>query len=143
MSYIRLFIFAGITLSLLAGCANKSTEQFSEGFFTYKDDSGKKYFTFILSLESDELTRSGKKMTTGNRRGGQKGGGQQVFAEEPSAIPENPEDAKVPLKFRMEEIAHAKLIEKLEAIEYCPQKVEYEKEEYKRYRFKIKGYCTE
>lgn len=135
---ITLMLFGG-----LAACAGAPKEQFDESFFTYKDQQGKKYFSFILKLKgmSNLNDRVVYERVAGRRTGkGPVGSKRSVNQEIP--LPENPEDAKVSIKFRMEEMAHKKLSTKLEAIDYCEDGVEYELEEYKSYQYKIKGFCT-
>ena len=131
-----------IILGLITGCMAAPKEQFNESFFTYQDDDGKKYFSFILKLKgaANLQERVVFERVAGRRSGnGTKGNNRSVQQEMPA--PENPEDARVSIKFRMEEMAHKKLTAKLDATNYCENKVKFEQEEYKNFQYKIKGYC--
>jgi hypothetical protein len=134
-----------LTLTLMTiSCASKKQEQFSESFFTYLDESGKKYFSFILKLDGmqPDIAQNpfedpqGRRVTSNGRE-------RRLRQEDPVAMPEDPDDALVSLKFRMEEMAHEKLVQRLEAISYCPGKIKFEEEEYEKHRYKIKGFCLE
>ncbi len=126
-----------LILLLTNACASRHVENFEESFFTFTDPEGIKRFTFILTLKNlnsqDELTLREMMIRQSN--------GERIHRNrEQAAIPENPEDRLVPLKFRMEEIAHEKLTQQLKAIDYCTSGQKYE-EEYEKGRYKIKGHC--
>ena len=137
----------GILLALFlttASCANKKREQFSESFFTYQNDEGKKYFSFILKLDGMQPAVEQNPFENPNgRRTSSNGQDRRVRKEDPVAVPEDPEDILVSLKFRMEEMAHDKLNARLQASNYCPGTIKLDEEIYEKFRYKIKGYCAD
>ncbi|TQV74030.1 hypothetical protein FLL45_14320 [Aliikangiella marina] len=141
MSYKLKLTTLLLLLVTLSACLSAPTERFDESFFTYQDDEGKKYFSFILKLKG--MTSVSDKVVyerVAGRRSGRGSAGKRSIKQEVPR-PENPEDAKVSIKFRMEEMAHEKLTDRLEAIDYCSNEIAYESEEYKNYQYRIKGYC--
>lgn len=134
-----------ISTILLSACASVPKEEFTESFFTYQDDSGKKLFSFILKLDNAGHSGSYLDRIVNEEANGQNNRKQQKRSRERMAVarPENPEDEKVSLKFRMEELAYQKLLAKLEEVNYCDSEVEFSENEFERNRYKIKGYCQE
>lgn len=119
----------------LVNCVTHQVEEFSDSFFTYKDKQEKKYFIFVLTLKKIGIPEdyiSEYANNTNNKNSNKK----------PTARPKKSKDSNVSLKFRMEEITHARLKNELDAINYC-QTVEYESEVYENYKYKIKGFCEE
>jgi len=131
-----------VTISLaIWSCASSPKEAFSESFFTYQDESGKKYFSFILKLDNiHRPTEINPDLLIDNRRSGGNDKRQRK-SQQGIPRPENPEDAQVSLRFRMEEMAHQKFAVKLADSNYCPNDYQLETDEYERYRYKIKGFC--
>lgn len=129
-----------ISVVFLSACATIPKEEFTDSFFTYKDDTGKKLFSFILKLNNAADSGSFLDRIINAEAKGQS---TQKQRREIVARPENPEDEKVSLKFRMEEIAYQKLQQKLDEVQYCPSEIEYSESEFVGNRYKIKGYCKE
>ncbi|WP_444997032.1 hypothetical protein [Aliikangiella sp. IMCC44359] len=128
-----------LILSLLLGaCSGGVKEQFEDSFFTYKDKKEKKHFSYILKLKATNVTQKNSYLRAIDEQGTR-----NPTPKQRVAVPENPEDARVSLKFRMEEIAHKKLKTKLDTTDYCPNGVKFEKDQFEDYRYKIKGSCLE
>ncbi|MET1254446.1 hypothetical protein [Aliikangiella maris] len=128
--------------SLLLACANKVAEQYEESFFTYADKNNQKLFSLVLKIKgSDQFTV--KHHTSIHRTPGSSRGRRIEQTDEPILIPENPDDARVSLKYRMEEAAHKMLNEKLTAINYCTNGISISEEKFHEYEYKIKGQCKE
>ncbi|MCW9018502.1 MAG: hypothetical protein OQJ89_16130, partial [Kangiellaceae bacterium] len=89
-----------------------------------------KTFTEMPSERTKRGARKGSKGTKSQRSG------------ERAPTPQNPEDAKVPLKFRMEEQAYTLLESNLAKNNLCPAGYQIEESKFERARYKIKGYCS-
>lgn len=136
---------AFVISSLLTACASTPIEEFEGSFFSYKDNQGKQYFSQILTLinatQDHGLPFGG--MNTGTRRGEGKGsrGARSQSSRGTVPKPQNPEDAKVSLSFRMEERAFTLLESNLAEKQLCQTGYEIEESTFERARYKIKGYC--
>jgi hypothetical protein len=144
---LTLLISIIVSLTLINGCARKPTDYFSENFYVFKNDDGSEHFAYIIKLKgmTDRSTRADyineNARTSGQQR--QNTPRQNSQNVEAAFQPEDPNDVNVSLKFRMEELAHQKLQETLQARNYCRKGIKIESEEYLEYRYKIKGYCVE
>ena len=142
MNKSQYLLLAFCFATLLSGCASTRTEQFSDSFFTYENPEGQKYFSFILKLKgvaSEKNDRFEPLPATPESRQRR----QSRRQKKDVMMPENPEDANVSLKFRMEEKAHKMLLARLSSSNYCPNNVQYESETFERYQYKIKGFCLD
>ena len=132
---------------LLIACASTPTEEFEGSFFSYKDKQGKQYFSQILTLinaSRDPGLPIGAMPGAGSRRGdGRSGKGARSQSSRGTVPkPQNPEDAKVSLSFRMEEQAFTMLESNLAEKQLCETGYEIEESKFERARYKIKGYCS-
>lgn len=146
----RIVVFAcwGIFLLIVAGCAIKPKAEFIDSFYTYQDKQGKKFFSYILEVKESETFRPSNNNQAFQGTGSRKNPKSKAQSEEANRLKSismigDPDDARVSLKFRMEEIAHQKLKTKLSESNYCPGPVEFEQDVYLDFRYKIKGFCAE
>jgi len=126
-----LFILCFFTL--VTACATTDVEDYVDYFYANFDDAGNKGFTYILSVKGAQQTQEGKRNIAliEERK-------QQSSTRRKSS---NPEDSNVPISFRMEEEAFARLDSIITKQNYCSGEVEYIKKEYTWLRYTITGIC--
>ena len=140
-------LYATVISCLLVACASTPIEEFEGSFFSYKDKQGKQYFSQILTLinaSRDHGLATGGMPNASSRRGEGRGtkGARSQGSRGTVPKPQNPEDAKVSLSFRMEEQAFALLESNLAEKQLCDTGYEIEESKFERARYKIKGYCS-
>ena len=124
-SYINPILFLAI---LISGCATGLVEDYVDYFYANADESGNKGFTYILSVKGAGEEQGNKNIA--------------LLEEKKRQSSRRPQpESNVPISFRMEEEAFARLDLILAKQQYCSGKIEYTKKEYTWLRYTIIGIC--
>ncbi len=130
-----------LLIALLSACASKPEEKLNDNLFTYQDEQGKKYFSYVLEIKDQGSPSIGNNYTVVHKGSGNRRSTGRANQRPAVTLSESAEDDKVSIKYQMEEIAHEKLELALKQLGYCTEGVQYSVDQYQNYRYQIKGYC--